>query len=327
MKYWISILFFMVLLACSNESDTISEASVTTTPPATSSPPASDNSDSQGSGTSDSTSSNSGTEDTSYPTIVKVVFNSNIHSSLPSEWTEQYNIILDTLDKRIPIFANFFEELDVYAWNSSTNKPYSAQIGDASGACICGNDQGRYMVLEIPEDEFNYESMHRYSVIAHEFFHAYQMSISENFNDSSFRIKWLNEGSAAVFESLYVWEHYDYNYFQNDQNQVDEEATTDPALFESYDSIGDSNYSSSVFMTLALVKELVKLGNTEEQAIRMIVKDFQEQNPNDDNWKEVFQQVLSFSVDAFYQSLAAYTADIETVIPSEGIQLQDVFEN
>ena len=59
----------------------------------------------------------------------------------------------------------------------------------------------------------------------------------------------------------------------------------------------------------------------------MIVKDFQEQNPNDDNWKEVFQQVLSFSVDAFYQSLAAYTADIETVIPSEGIQLQDVFEN
>ena len=50
-------------------------------------------------------------------------------------------------------------------------------------------------------------------------------------------------------------------------------------------------------MTLALVKELVKLGNTEEQAIRMIVKDFQEQNPNDDNWKEVFQQVLSLSVE------------------------------
>ena len=72
---------------------------------------------------------------------------------------------------------------------------------------------------------------------------------------------------------------------------MDVEATTDPALFENYDSIGDSNYSSSVFMTLALVKELVKLGNTEEQAIRMIVKDFQEQNPNDDNWKEVFQQV------------------------------------
>ena len=150
------------------------------------------------------------------------------------------------------------------------------------------------MVLEIPEDEFKYNFMHRYSVIAHEFFHAYQMSISENFNSGNFRVKWLNEGTAAVFESLYVREHYDYNYFIYDQDRVDQEAVSDPSIYENYDSGGDSNYSSSVFMTLALVKELVKLENTEADAIRMILKDFQEQNPGAANWKDVFLEVFSY---------------------------------
>ena len=35
---------------------------------------------------------------------------------------------------------------------------------------------GRFMVLEIPADEFKYNQIHRYSVIPHEYFHAFQMS-------------------------------------------------------------------------------------------------------------------------------------------------------
>ena len=256
-----------------------------------------------------------------------VVFNSNLHSSLPAEWVEQYNIILDTLEKRIPSFANYYSAMDVYSWKSSANLPYRSAIGDASGACICGNDQVRYMILEIPDDEFTYGSMHRYSVIAHEFFHAYQMSISQNFYSSNFRVKWLNEGPAAVFESLYIQEHYQYNYFQNDQNRVDQQATSNPALFENYDSIGDSNYSSSVFITLALVKELMKLNHSEATAIRMVLKDFQALNPSASNWKEVFENLFSISVPAFYQSLSDYTAEISMVLPSESLRLQDVFEN
>ena len=60
--------------------------------------------------------------------------------------------------------------MDVYAWKSTTNKPYQNQIGDADGACICGNENERYMVLEIPASEFDFSSMHRYSVIPHEYF-------------------------------------------------------------------------------------------------------------------------------------------------------------
>ena len=285
-----------------------------------------DNNSQDGSDNDNSSGVNNGSANNNNSDI-KVIFNSNLDSSLPTEWITQYNVILDTLDKRIPVYANNYESLDIYAWNSNTNKPFSGKIGDASGACICGNDQGRYMVLEIPNDEFTYGSMHRYSVIAHEFFHAYQMGISPNFYSGDLRIKWLNEGPAAVFESIYVQEHYDYNYFKFEQDRVDPEATSSPSIFESYDSIGDSNYSSSVFMVLALVKELVKLEKTEEEAIRMIIKDYQELNPGSANWKEVFEQTFLFSVDSFYQSLASYESNINNVLPSESLKLQNIFSN
>jgi len=315
----IYLLFVLLLISCSKESsDSNSDVSSTE----------------NNSSTSDENSSsedNSSSDDSSSPndnsSEVKVVFNSNVHSSLPTEWVDQYNIILDTLDKRIPVYTNNYNDLDIYAWNSNTDKPYGSEIGDASGACICGNDQKRYMVLEIPNDEFEYNSMHRYSVIAHEFFHAYQMSISANFNSGDFRVKWLNEGTAAVFESLYVREHYDYNYFIYDQDRVDQEALSNPSIYEGYDSGGDSNYSSSVFMTLALVKELVKLENTEADAIRMILKDFQQQNPGAANWKDVFLEVFSISVDSFYSKLSSYQADINTVLPSEDLTLEGIFNN
>lgn len=315
----IYLLFVLLLISCSKESsDSNSDVSSTENISSTSD----ENSSSEDNSSSDDSSS---PNDNS--SEVKVVFNSNVHSSLPTEWVDQYNIILDTLDKRIPVYTNNYNDLDIYAWNSNTDKPYGSEIGDASGACICGNDQKRYMVLEIPNDEFEYNSMHRYSVIAHEFFHAYQMSISANFNSGDFRVKWLNEGTAAVFESLYVREHYDYNYFIYDQDRVDQEALSNPSIYEGYDSGGDSNYSSSVFMTLALVKELVKLENTEADAIRMILKDFQQQNPGAANWKDVFLEVFSISVDSFYSKLSSYQADINTVLPSEDLTLEGIFNN
>ena len=51
--------------------------------------------------------------------------------------------------------------------------------------------------------------MHRYSVIAHEYFHTYQMTQNKHANKydnhpTSFKTKWLIEGSAASFESIYI---------------------------------------------------------------------------------------------------------------------------
>ena len=256
----------------------------------------------------------------------KVIFNKNIHNSLPEDWTNEYNNIMDSLDIIIPVMATNYAELDIYAWNSNANKPYSSIIGNQGGACICGNDVERYMVLEIPEDEFTFESMHRYSVIPHEMFHAYQMSISKNFYDGDFRIKWLSEGTAASFESIYIQQNYSYNYFKFDQNRVDIEVLTSPEIFENYDSLGDINYSSSVFITLVLVKELQKNNISEEKAFELVFRNFLQKNPNDENWKNIFEEVFSISLENFYSSISNYSNDIETVLPSENLNLYDIFQ-
>ena len=60
------------------------------------------------------------------------------------------------------------------------------------------------------------------------------------------------------------------------------------------------------------------IGNTEELASRMVVKDFQEQNPGSEDWEQIFENVFSISLDNFYISLAGYEANINTVLPSEG---------
>ena len=257
-------------------------------------------------------------------------YKNNIHSSLSNDWVNEFNLVMNNLDKVIPVKpTNYFSSLDIYTWNSSKDKPFKNKIGNATGACICGNERGRYMVLEIPADEFKYNQIHRYSVIPHEYFHAFQMSLSKKFYDGRFFIKWLNEGAAATFESLYTQQYYSINYFKGDQNHVNIAVANNPEIFESYRLSGeeDRNYSSSVFMVLALVKELKKLDITEEKAFKLILNDYWRKNPSDDNWKKVFQEVFNITLENFYLSLKNYTNDITSVLPSESIKLENIFYN
>jgi hypothetical protein len=238
---------------------------------------------------------------------------------------------MKNLDDLIPIKAtNYFYELPIYAWNSNVDKPYRSKIGDASGASISGNGgavNDKYMVLEIPNDEFVYNHMHRYSVIDHEYFHVYQMSLSKNFFDGNIELKWMSEGGAASFESLYIQQYYSYNYFKVDQNRVDISVINNPEIFEKYSTSNmvDSNYSSSVFMFLALVKELQKKGSTESEAFQLVLKDFWLRDPTNSNWKTIFLEVFDISVDQFYSTLKGYTNSIETVLPSESLKLESIF--
>lgn len=258
-------------------------------------------------------------------------FEYNIHESLPSDWISEFYVIMKNLDDLIPIKAtNYFYELPIYAWNSNVDKPYRSKIGDASGASISGNGgavNDKYMVLEIPNDEFIYNYMHRYSVIDHEYFHVYQMSLSKNFFDGNIELKWMSEGGAASFESLYIQQYYSYNYFKVDQNRVDISVINNPEIFEKFSTSNmvDSNYSSSVFMFLALVKELQKKGSTESEAFRLVLKDFWLRDPTNSNWKTIFLEVFDISVDQFYLTLKGYTNSIETVLPSESLKLESVF--
>jgi hypothetical protein len=258
----------------------------------------------------------------------KFSFNYNLHSSLPEKWKTEFRLIMTHLEETIQVEPkDYFASLDIYAWKNTAAKPYKIQIGDASGASISGNENERYMVLEIPDLEFKYQSMHRYSVIPHEYFHAYQMSLSRNFHEGNIELKWLSEGGAATIESLYIQQYYSFNYFGEAQNKVNISAVENPIIFEKYDDSynQDPNYSSSVFMALALSKELQKLNISEENSFKMIFKDFWLKNPNEGNWKVKFKETFTISIENFYNILSTYPNDITSVLPSEDILLENIF--
>ena len=128
-------------------------------------------------------------------------------------------------------------------------------------------------------------------------------------------IKWLLEGAAASFESIYIRNFYNYNYF-SEQSDVDSMVITDPSVFESYDSNDiDGNYSSSVFMTLVLAKELINLNYSEEDAFKLIYKDFMLAEATNLNWETTFESVFNITVSDFYESLKTYPVDIYKVLP------------
>ena len=185
------------------------------------------------------------------------------------------------------------------------------------------------MVLEINNEEFTWNSMHRFSVVAHEYFHVYQMSLSKKFFEGDIELKWMSEGGAATFESLYIQYYYDSNYFLEAQTQIDESVKTNPSIYEKFNSSSnvDMNYASSVFMFLVLSKELQKANYTEEESLRLILKDFWETNPTDGNWKNKFEEVFNINVDDFYNLINNYNTDITEVMPSEDINLINIFKN
>ena len=257
----------------------------------------------------------------------------NIHESLPIDWVTEFYIIMDNLTTIIPANQNYFDDLIIYAWNSNVEDPYP---GIQGGTYIGGSDDGFYMVLEINEMEFAWNHMHRYSVIAHEYFHVYQLSINQpmnepngGYNPNTFSIKWLIEGTATTFESMYVQNYYDYNYFLNDLIYTDlsDNIHTNPSIFEDYSSNNiDINYTSSVFMVLVLAKELIDLGHSEENAFKMIFEEFMLTGAKNSNWENYFLDIFGFSVNDFYESLQLYTLDLEDVIPSSSLSLQQIFD-
>ena len=266
-------------------------------------------------------------------------FKYNVHSSLPNDWVNEFYLIMNNLDKVIPLkptnyYGNNFNSLEIFTWNSSTDKPFKNRIGNARGASLSGGGgsykgSDKFMVLEIPADEIKYNFIHRYSVITHEYFHAFQSSLSQSFNMGNFGIKWLSEGTASSLEALYIQQYYNINFFKSsrDQNSVSNAVFKHPKIFESYSlsSKEDENYSSSVFMVLALVKELKKLNFTEEKAFKLVLYDYWRKNPSRHNWKKVFKEVFNITLENFYKSLKNYTNDLTLVLPSESLKLENIF--
>ena len=267
------------------------------------------------------------------PCVPQIEITYNIHESLPIDWIIEFYLIMGNLSDIIPANQNYFEDLTVYAWNSNVEDPYP---GIEGGTYIGGSDDGFYMVLEINQMEFEWNHMHRYSVIAHEYFHVYQLSINQpmnepngGYNPNTFSIKWLIEGAATTFESIYIQNNYDYNYFLNElsHTSISDLIHENPSVFENYNSNNiDINYVSSTFMTLVLARELMALGHSEEYAFKMIFKDFMLTGAKNSDWQIFFLDTFGFSVDDFYDVLQSYTLNLENVMPSSSLSLQQIFD-
>ena len=277
--------------------------------------------------------------DTSIFNADLIDFNYYLHSSLSDEWITEFNTIMNNLESTIPAYkrSGFPESMNIYAWNNSVPSPYTDPNGNSmQGASISGNGTDFWMVLEIPDDEFTNNSSHRYSVIAHEYFHVYQHSLSPAFsvgsdgefnNPNAMDVKWLIEGSAAAFESLYIQENYGINYFEEGQAWgVEADVLSNPASYEYY-SKQDNNYANSVFMVLVLVKELESVGFSTEKAFQSIFKVFWEQDPKNSDWKTKFEETFTIDIDTFYASLASYSTDMSLIYPSSLITVQNIIND
>ena len=255
----------------------------------------------------------------------------NISNNLPEDWIEEFKSIMNYLNELIPVKSRASStprdgksEMHIFAWTSIEESPFEEIIGDASGACICGNEYGRYMLLEINNNEFIYNHSHRFLVIVHEYFHTFQINASQN--EPPF-LKFLMEGAAATLESLYSQQFFNENYFLGAQKNVTNNAISSPHLFEEYGE-PEINYADSVFIFLALVKELQKRNNISEiEALKKVYVEWWKSGREGVVTKEIlFEQVFGFSLNSFYESLKSYTPDINTVLPSENIRLEKIFE-
>ena len=244
-------------------------------------------------------------------------FAPKLDGSLPAEWREEFPLILATLQEIAPISPCIHEltedpaksPMKIYAWSSDVDNPWEDERPGMSGASISGDGTDTWMVLEITAEEFEFDELHRYSVVAHEYWHVYQRAAwtaqGIEYPD------WMWEGGAKVFEELYISEHYGRSQFDHDLFPVISTALANPSDFELYAGDGgevggdfDINYNTSAFMVLALAKELqTTRGLTEEQAFALALNP-----PAKPDSETAFLDVFGISLDAFYTSLAQYPA-------------------
>lgn len=272
-----------------------------------------------------------------------------VDSSLPDAWAQEFEVILSNLQTIAPIShcikplddKGFASPFQVFAWSSDVANPWPDERPDLSGACVCGDGVDAWMALEITADEFKYDSLHRYSVVAHEYFHLFQISVSSDKMGNGGLPMWLVEGGAKVFEELYVQEAYGRSEFDGGLFPVSYVVAESPGVLETYerDYELDINYNSAAFLVLALVDHLQQTkGISQERALGMVLFDILTQLQIDQDWEEAFQQVFEISVSDFYRSLEKYPVvkspetwyepDVVSaleLLPSKDLELAAVF--
>ena len=95
----------------------------------------------------------------------KFTFVYNLDKSLPDEWIAEFKIIMNNLGQIIPIAPPYIlngptkikqSTMDIFAWNSSVALPFPQLPAGTRGAGITGNSFKKWMILEISQNEFQF---------------------------------------------------------------------------------------------------------------------------------------------------------------------------
>ena len=263
-------------------------------------------------------------------------FEYNLHSSLDdfASYKDSIPSVLLRLSEMMPIepFSdgnNQINGVSIYSWLADGTKPYLSIIGDTD-QCICGVINNKLvMSLQLQEGDFDEGANFKYALLAHEFFHVYQIYLSKGFDQGVF---WLIEGQAATVESLYLKEFindsgYIMNFLNKNYTSFDE-GIQNVESYESYNGFNSviGQYGDiTIFMNLSLAKILQEQGNSEKESFKIIFEDYWKTDPNESNWKIKFNEVFGISISNFYQRLNDFKTNPENLVPE--ISLSDIFLN
>tara|TARA_B100001094_G_scaffold256434_1_gene255619 strand:+ start:80 stop:1330 length:1251 start_codon:yes stop_codon:yes gene_type:complete len=270
----------------------------------------------------------------------------NFSNGMPLEWITYFKNLMIYLNELFDIkprgpeygaIGNGDQGI-VYSWVLEEGSPFEDEIGlPYCKTCVYGYKTNKSLLLGLENEEVENigvgSNFHGYSVIVHEIFHVYQLNKSNleepPFSDLIPYVKYIFEGGAAALESLWIQQTFGYNYFY-DQNQHDaQQAIESPELFEDphNDLAIDDNYSNSIFLFLALVKEIQSKNNIDEiSAFKKVYVDWWSYEGERLTKEEQFELIFGFSIQSFYDSLDNYSPEIQSVLPSETITLEEIFQ-
>ena len=103
-----------------------------------------------------------------------------------------------------------------------------------------------------------------------------------------------------------------------------------PSLYEKHKTSNkkgmDGNYTGSAFMLLVLVNELEKNNISEQQAFKLVFRDFWIERAKHRKWEKAFEQTFKMSAEEFYERLSKYKRGrLKNILPSKNLKIQDIF--
>jgi len=251
---------------------------------------------------------------------------------------------MNIVQEVLPIQDNMYDylntpEMPIYAWKNTNKNPFPKIKKNMKGSCICGDGSTRWMQLDIQKQDITKKRNRVYSVIVHEYFHIYQIALSENkLSNRNSSPKWLIEGGAKVLQEIYARQYFGKNFLKSDIQDRErwsiKKVSKEPHLYEKHKTSPtkkgfDSNYTGSAFMVLALVNELKKNNISEEEAFELVFREFWIQRSKQFSgwlWQPAFKNTFGMTVEDFYQKLSKYKRkDLKKILPSKTLKIQYIF--